>query len=195
MLCDKVSDKKLITDYINGKEDALRILIDRHQERLFSFIYSKVHDRQLAEDIFQDVFFKVIISLKKGKYNEEGKFLPWVMRIARNLVVDHFRKSNRMPETDGGNAFDIFDIIPRKDPNVLDNMVEDAIMENLHKLVNNLPRDQKEVVVLRIYCELSFKEIAEETGVSINTALGRMRYALMNLRKQIEEHQLDMKKY
>lgn len=195
MLCDKITDRELISSYINGNESSLQTLIQRHEERLLGFIFSKVRDRQLAEDIFQDVFYKVIITFKKGKYNEEGKFLPWVMRISRNLIVDHFRKNKRMPIADGGENFSLFDIIPRKDPSAYDNLVADQIMEDVKSLVEELPDDQKNVLEMRLYCELSFKEIAEETGVSINTALGRMRYALMNIRKQMEEKHLDLKKY
>ncbi len=149
-------------------------------------------DRQLSEDVFQDVFIKVIHTVKAGKYNEEGKFLPWVLRISHNMVIDYFRKSKRMPTTSGGENFDIFDTIKRTDPNVEEELMATQIQGDVKKLIEFLPADQKQVLKLRYYSELSFKEIAEETNVSINTALGRMRYALINLRKLIEEKDLQL---
>ena len=151
----------------------------------------------MAEDIFQDAFFKVIKSLQKGKYNEEGKFLPWVMRIAHNLVIDHFRKTKRMPTTSNiksydDDFFDIFDFISCEDQNSELIIMEGEQHEQLRKIVQELPDEQRQVLVMRHYEELSFKEIAEKTGVSINTSLGRMRYALINLRKIMEEHRIDL---
>eukprot|EP00746_Dinoflagellata_sp_MGD_P116334 gnl/MRDRNA2_/MRDRNA2_52196_c0_seq1.p1 gnl/MRDRNA2_/MRDRNA2_52196_c0~~gnl/MRDRNA2_/MRDRNA2_52196_c0_seq1.p1 ORF type:complete len:197 (+),score=16.22 gnl/MRDRNA2_/MRDRNA2_52196_c0_seq1:151-741(+) len=189
---EAISDKQLVSRYIGGNEAALEVLISRHKDRVFSYILNLVKDRQLAEDIFQDVFIKVINTIKRGKYNEEGKFLPWVMRISHNLVIDHFRKEKRMPTTSGGENFDIFDTIKRTDPTVEEQIVNEQIQGDVKKLIELLPEDQKEVLKLRHYCGLSFKEIAEETNVSINTALGRMRYALINLRKMIEEKDLNL---
>ena len=151
-----------------------------------------VRDRALAEDIFQDTFIKVIKTLRAGKYREEGKFLPWVMRIAHNLAVDYFRKSNRMPTTSGGDDFDIFDVISDTQASIEDVVVEGEIHSDLRALVEELPEKQKEVLIMRHYCDMSFKDIAEETNVSINTALGRMRYALINLRVLIEERDVTL---
>jgi len=185
-----ISDQDLVSRYIKGNELALETLINRHKDRLFGYINNLLKDKQLAEDIFQDVFIKVIHTIKAGKYNEEGKFLPWVMRISHNMVIDYFRKAKRMRTTSGNEDFDIFDTIKRTDPNVEDEMMAIQVQGDVKKLIEFLPSDQKEVLKLRYYSELSFKEIAEETNVSINTALGRMRYALINLRKLIEEKEL-----
>lgn len=185
-----ISDQDLVSRYIKGNELALEMLINRHKDRVFGYINNLLKDKQLAEDIFQDVFIKVIHTIKAGKYNEEGKFLPWVMRISHNMVIDYFRKAKRMRTTSGNENFDIFDTIKRTDPNVEDEMMALQVQGDVKKLIEFLPEDQKEVLKLRYYSELSFKEIAEETNVSINTALGRMRYALINLRKLIEEKEL-----
>ncbi|MBZ9652950.1 RNA polymerase sigma factor [Psychroflexus montanilacus] len=184
------SEAFLVKQYILGDEKSLSILINRHQQKIFSFIFSKVYDKDLAEDIFQDTFIKVIRTLKRGKYNEEGKFLPWVMRIAHNLVIDHFRKSNRMPKFEGKGDFDILDFMTDGDLNAERQIIKDQIDTDLHELIKELPQDQLEVLEMRIFKEMSFKEIAFKTDVSINTALGRMRYALINLRKIIEKHQV-----
>jgi RNA polymerase sigma-70 factor (ECF subfamily) len=157
---------------------------------LYSFIYSKIYDKDIAEDIFQDTFIKVIKTLKKGNYNEEGKFLPWVMRIAHNLVIDHFRKSNRMPTFKNTDEFDIFSVLGDGSLNAEKQMIQDQIFSDVKELVNELPEEQKEVLIMRMYKDMSFKEISENTGVSINTALGRMRYALINMRKLIEKHKI-----
>lgn len=180
----------LVKQYIAGDEKSLSILINRHQQKIFSFIFSKVYDKDLAEDIFQDTFIKVIRTLKRGKYNEEGKFLPWVMRIAHNLVIDHFRKSNRMPKFEGKGDFNILDFMTDGDLNAERQIIKDQIDSDLHELIKELPQDQLEVLEMRIFKEMSFKEIAFKTDVSINTALGRMRYALINLRKIIEKHEV-----
>ena len=185
-----ISDQDLVSRYIKGNELALETLINRHKDRVFGYINNLLKDKQLAEDIFQDVFIKVIHTIKAGKYNEEGKFLPWVMRISHNMVIDYFRKAKRMRTTSGNENFDIFDTIKRTDPNAEDEMMALQVQGDVKKLIEFLPDDQKEVLKLRYYSELSFKEIAEETNVSINTALGRMRYALINLRKLIEEKEL-----
>lgn len=184
------SEAFLVKQYISGDEKSLSILINRHQQKIFSFIFSKVYDKDLAEDIFQDTFIKVIRTLKRGKYNEEGKFLPWVMRIAHNLVIDHFRKSNRMPKFEGKGDFDILDFMTDGDLNAERQIIKDQIDTDLHELIKELPQDQLEVLEMRIFKEMSFKEIAFKTDVSINTALGRMRYALINLRKIIEKHKV-----
>lgn len=186
----KVTDASLVSDYLDGNEGALGALINRHQHRIYSFIYSKVFDRDIAEDIFQDTFIKVIRTLKRGKYNEEGKFLPWVMRIAHNLVIDHFRKNKRMPKFDNSGDFNIFSVLSDNDLNAEKQLIKDQIESDVKELIKELPEDQLEVLTMRIYKDMSFKEISERTGVSINTALGRMRYALINLRKIIEKRNL-----
>lgn len=186
----KSTDAVLVTSYLQGDESALSTLITRHKQRIYSFIYSKVFDRDVAEDVFQDTFIKVINSLKRGKYNEEGKFLPWVMRISHNLIIDHFRKSNRMRSFKNTDEFDIFSVISDGSLNAEKQLIKDQILSDVRELIKELPSEQKEVLVMRIYKDMSFKEISENTGVSINTALGRMRYALINLRKIIEENKI-----
>lgn len=184
------SDAFLVNAYINGNESALSELITRHKQRIYSFIYSKVFDRDVSEDIFQDTFIKVIKTLKKGGYNEEGKFLPWVMRIAHNLVIDHFRRNNRMPKFENNNDFNIFSVLSDNSLNIEKQIIKGQVEDDVRRLIQELPDDQKEVLVMRIYKDMSFKEISEQTGVSINTALGRMRYALINLRKVIDKHNI-----
>ncbi|MGB1444965.1 MAG: RNA polymerase sigma factor [Flavobacteriaceae bacterium] len=186
----KQDDALLVSDYINGNERALETLVLRHKLKIYNFIYSKVFDRDTAEDIFQETFIKVIKTLKRGVYNEEGKFLPWVMRIAHNLVIDYFRKNNRIPTFDNNEEYDIFQLISDGSPTAERSMIDEQVVEDLQKLIVELPDDQKDVLTMRLYKDMSFKEIAETTGVSINTALGRMRYAIINLRKMVEEHQI-----
>ncbi|WP_422079886.1 RNA polymerase sigma factor [Ulvibacterium sp.] len=186
----QIEDSVLVRDYISGDEKSLEILINRHNQRVTSFIYSKVLDRDITEDIFQDTFIKVIKTLKKGTYSEEGKFLPWVMRIAHNLIIDHFRKNKRMPMFEGSDDFNIFSVIGDSKLNAEKQIIQDQITSDLRHLIEELPDDQKEVLIMRIYKDMSFKEISENTGVSINTALGRMRYALINLRKIIDRHNI-----
>jgi len=185
-----ITDAVLVSNYINGDENSLSILIKRHKQKIYSFIYSKVFDRDITEDVFQDTFIKVIRTLKLGKYNEEGKFLPWVMRIAHNLVIDHFRKNSRMPKFDNSNDFNIFSVLSDSSLNAEKAIIKSQVEEDIKRLIEELPEDQKEVLVMRMYNDMSFKEISENTGVSINTALGRMRYALINLRKVIEKHNI-----
>jgi len=185
-----IDDSVLVKNYINGDERALEVLIHRHNQRLSSFIYSKVQDREITEDIFQDTFIKVIKTLKKGNYNEEGKFLPWVMRISHNLIIDYFRKNNRMPRFEGNSDFNIFSIMSDDKLNAERQLIKEQIDQDLCVLIKELPKDQMDVLEMRIYKNMSFKEISENTGVSINTALGRMRYALINLRKIIEKHNI-----
>jgi RNA polymerase sigma-70 factor (ECF subfamily) len=189
---DYYPDAELIRNYVEGDESSLHRLIDRYQTRIFNFIYSKLYDRDLANDIFQDTFIKVIRTLKRGKYNEEGKFLPWVMRIAHNLIIDHFRKNKRMPRFDHPGEFEIFDILEDDQLNAEKSIVKHQKENDLKLLIEELPADQCEVLKMRIYQDLSFKEIAYKTDVSINTALGRMRYALINLRKKIDEKGLKL---
>ncbi|MEG9326903.1 sigma-70 family RNA polymerase sigma factor [Salinimicrobium catena] len=186
----EANDAFLVKSYIDGNEQSLSILINRHQHRIYSFIFSKVFDKDVAEDIFQDTFIKVIRTLKRGKYNEEGKFLPWVMRIAHNLVIDHFRKNKRMPKFENSGDFNIFSVLSDSGLNAEKQIIKDQIENDVKELIKELPEDQLEVLVMRIYKDMSFKEISERTGVSINTALGRMRYALINLRKVIDKHNL-----
>ena len=183
-------DAVLVKNYISGDESALASLIERHQSKIYGFIYSKVNDRDLSDDIFQDTFIKVIKTLKTKSYNEEGKFLPWVMRIAHNLVVDHFRKAKKMPFQRETEEYSIFNYMTDNAPTIESQMITEQVEVDLTRLLEELPDDQKEVLVMRMYQDLSFKEIAELTGVSINTALGRMRYALLNLRKIIEKNQI-----
>lgn len=183
-------DALLVKNYIAGDENALAVLINRHQSKIYGFIYSKMPDRDVADDVFQDTFIKVIKTLKSNSYNEEGKFLPWVMRIAHNLIVDHYRKNKKMPMLRETEEFSIFSILSDNSPTIESQIITDLIEKDLQKIILELPDDQKEVLMMRIYQDLSFKEISDLTGVSINTALGRMRYAILNLRKVIEKNQI-----
>ena len=183
-------DALLVKNYVAGEENALTILINRHQSKIYGFIYSKLSDRDMADDIFQDTFIKVIKTLKSNSYNEEGKFLPWVMRISHNLIIDHYRRNKKMPMFRETEDFSIFSIMSDNVPNIESQLITSQVENDLRKLIEELPEDQKEVLVMRMYQDLSFKEISELTGVSINTALGRMRYAIMNLRKVIDKHQI-----
>lgn len=186
------TEKQLVQTYLKGNEAAIEELINRHKEAVYTYIICKVRNQALAEDLFQDTFIKVINTIKRRKYNDEGKFLPWVMRIAHNLIVDHYRKSNRMNTTTGGENFDIFDIIKNTDKNVEQQLEKEQTLQDVKALIKFLPADQKEVLMMRLYFDMSFKEISEATNVSINTALGRMRYALINLRKMIAERNLNI---
>ncbi len=187
-----LSDNRLVTRYIQGENKALEALILRHKAKIFTSILMLVKDDELAEDIFQETFIKVINTLKKGNYQEEGKFLPWVMRIAHNLVIDHFRKSKRMPMVRDTDEFAITDTLKLDEENIEDQMINNRVTEQVRLLIDLLPPEQREVVVMRHYAGMSFKEIADITNVSINTSLGRMRYALINLRKIIEEKELQL---
>lgn len=184
------SDAVLVKNYLAGDENALAKLIERHKQRVYGFIYSKVLDADLSDDIFQDTFMKVIKTLKIGNYNEEGKFLPWVMRIAHNLIIDHYRKNKRIPKFDHSGDFNIFSVLSDNTLDIENKIIKGQVEEDLRRLVEELPEDQKEVLVMRLYKDLSFKEISEKTGVSINTALGRMRYALINIRKIIDKNHI-----
>ena len=190
MQTQTVSDAVLVSQFIDGNEASLGELIDKYKNRIYSFIYSKVLDKDATEDIFQDTFIKVINTLKKGGYREEGKFLPWTMRIAHNLVIDYFRKNSKIKVFDNNDQFDIFSILKDESLNAENQIVKEQVYNDIKRLIEELPKDQKEVLVMRMYREMSFKEIAEVTSVSINTALGRMRYALINMRKLIEKHNI-----
>lgn len=191
-----LSDNELVNRYVNGDENSLAILVKRHKRRIYSFLYMATRDKELSEDLFQETFFKVIQTLKKQQYNEEGKFLPWVLRIAKNLMIDYFRKTKKMPSissvtNEEGERVDIFDIIPCEENSFKTNEKETKeFKQSIKNLINELPADQKEVVMMRTYYDMSFKEISEMTNVSINTSLGRMRYALINLKKMMEEQNL-----
>jgi RNA polymerase sigma-70 factor (ECF subfamily) len=186
----QLPDALLVKEYVAGNEDALAKLIKRHESKIYGFIYSKIPDRDITKDIFQDTFIKVIKTLKSNSYNEEGKFLPWVMRISHNLVIDHYRKTKKMPMFRETEEFSIFSIMSDDSLTIENKIISEQVEMDLKKLIEELPVDQKEVLVMRMYQDMSFKEISETTGVSINTALGRMRYALMNLRKVIDKHQI-----
>ena len=192
MLLSDFSDQDLVKKYINGDNTSFEILLNRHKNRVFAFIMSKIKNKDLSEDIFKDTYVKVVNSLQKGKYNEEGKFLPWVMRIAHNLVIDHFRKQKKMQMIRSSNDFDIFDVIKDNKINADEKMIKDQIFGDLNLLIDKLPSDQREVLKMRYYEELSFKKIAEYFDISINTALGRMRYALINLRALSKKHHVDL---
>lgn len=183
-------DAILLQDYVNGKESALQILIDRHQSKIYGYIYSKIPDRSVCDDIFQDTFIKVIKTLRTRGYNEEGKFLPWVMRIASNLVIDYFRHNKKMPFQRETDEYSIFNFMTDSTLSIENQLIENQVELDVRKIVEQLPDDQKEVIKMRFYEDLSFKEISEITGVSINTALGRMRYAVINLRKIIEKNSI-----
>ena len=187
-----IADSILVSKYISGDEKSLEILIKRHKQRIYSFIYSKVYDRDLSEDIFQDTFIKVIRTLKLGNYNEEGKFISWVMRIAHNLVIDHFRNNKRIPKFENSHDFDIFSVLSDGSSNAEHKIIHGQITNHVRLLLEELPQDQKDVIKMRLYQDMSFKEISDNTGVSINTALGRMRYGLINLRKMIDKHNINL---
>jgi len=192
-----LSDNELVKLYMNGGEECLSILIKRHKRRIFSYIFLITRNKELAEDVFQETFFKVIQTLKKKHYNEEGKFLPWILRIAKNLIIDHYRRVKKMPGVsvvinDEGEETSIFDIIPEQHTRSKDTEETRQFKETIRALLNDLPQDQKEVVIMRTYYDMSFKEIAEFTNVSINTSLGRMRYGLINLKKMLEEKKVEL---
>jgi len=187
-----LTDSQLVSDYLLGNRNALSLLVERHRAKTYRFIYTKVQDAELASDIVQDTFLKVIKTLDKGGYRDEGKFISWVMRIAHNLVIDHFRRLKKMPMTYEKSDYSVFSFLSDSSKTREETMIQEHIESNLHHIINCLPADQLEVVSLRIFKELSFKEISEQTGVSINTALGRMRYALINIRKMASENQIDL---
>jgi RNA polymerase sigma-70 factor (ECF subfamily) len=188
------NDHDLVMDYIHGNQASFDELLSRHRSKVFSYIMLMVKDQDVAEDIFQDTFIKVIKTLKTGKYTEEGKFLSWVMRIAHNLVIDHFRRAKRMPsvEKGAGEDYDVFSFIKIPDSSPEEKLMKQQTYDRLQKLIEKLPKEQKEVLYMRHYADMSFQEIADQTQVSINTALGRMRYAIINLRKLMHEHQMHL---
>ena len=185
-----ISDQELIGKYLAGHESALEKLIRRHKSRVFAYILMVVKDKELAEDLFQDTFIKVINTFRSGQYKEEGKFIQWVMRIAHNLIIDYFRKAKRIPLVENRDDFDIFDKVRIPVESIEERLVTEQIHKDVKKLIDYLPKEQKEVLLMRHYSDMSFKDIAEVTNVSINTALGRMRYALINLRKLVEEKEI-----
>ena len=183
-------DSFLVSSYIDGNQKSLEKLINKYRPKIFNFIQSKVSNRDISEDIFQETFIKVIDTLKRGLYNEQGKFISWVMRIAHNLIVDHFRKSSRIKFFKSRDDFDVFKLISDDIPNIENTIINEQVNIDLNKMILELPYDQREVIEMRLFREMSFKEIAELTNVSINTALGRMRYAIINLRKLVSENQI-----
>jgi RNA polymerase sigma-70 factor (ECF subfamily) len=194
MVLSSLSDSELIRLYISENERAFEVLLRRYKNQVYKFIYLKVKDVDLANDIFQESFIKVVQNIKAGKYNEEGKFLPWATRIAQNLVIDYYRKHKKVRIFSERNTFNedfgIFQRIACEDKNYLQKKSTEELEEQLVELLNHLPKVQREIVELRIFHDLSFKEIAESEKISINTALGRMRYALINLRKLLEENEI-----
>ncbi|MCQ2250784.1 MAG: sigma-70 family RNA polymerase sigma factor [Bacteroidales bacterium] len=194
MVYTDMKDQELINLFIaEGDDNCIKTLFERHKSKVFTYIMLNVKDRELAEDIFQETFIKVIKSLRKGRYMDKGIFLSWVVRISHNLIIDHYRREKhlKMTSSDQSEA-DLFNSKKFAESNIEDKMVQNRIEFEVRQLINELPDDQKEVILLRHYGEMSFKEIAEQTGVSINTALGRMRYALINLRKMIEDRNLSL---
>jgi RNA polymerase sigma-70 factor (ECF subfamily) len=188
-----ISDYELITQFIKGEQSCFEQLIHRHKNKVFAYISLYIRDKALVEDIFQDTFLKVIQSVKAGRYSDNGKFLSWVMRIAHNLIIDHFRRLKQVNTISNDNyESDLFNSKSLAEDNVEDNMIKKQIHKDVRNIINNLPDDQREVIILRHYSGLSFKEIAEITDVSINTALGRMRYALINMRKIMEENKISL---
>lgn len=192
---NNVKDFELVSQFINGDSSAIETLINRHKSRVYTYIYLIVRNHQLSEDIFQDTFIKVINSLRHKKYQEKGIFVSWVIRIAHNLIIDHYRKAKHLKTTSNDDKdVDVFNSRKFSDKNIEEELIEDQISRDVRKLIEELPADQKQVILLRHYGGLSFKEIAEQTDVSINTALGRMRYALINLRKIIKEKNIVLTK-
>ncbi len=190
MNVSNLSDNELIAEYLNGNHQMLEILITRHQKKVFSHILLVVKDRMIAEDLFQETFVKVILTLRSGNYKEEGKFIHWVMRIAHNITIDHFRKAKKFMVVDNNSEYDIFDTIKVSDDSIEKKMITEQIHADVRNLLEYLPEEQREVIELRHFADMSFKDIAEHTNVSINTALGRMRYAIRNLRKMVEENNI-----
>jgi RNA polymerase sigma-70 factor (ECF subfamily) len=191
-----VKDQDLVQAYIKGDQSAIEVLINRHRSKVYTYILLTIKNQQLAEDLFQETFIKVIQSLRSGKYRDNGRFLSWVIRIAHNLIIDHFRKEKQMNSVSNDDSeVDLFNCKKMSDSNIEELIVNSQIKAEIRTLINELPDDQREVVLLRHYGNLSFKEIADQTDVSINTALGRMRYALINLRKLIKEKDLSLTVY
>lgn len=190
----QLDDRELISLYLQGNETAFKTLLMRHKSKIYRFIMMKINDTDLANDIFQETFIKVVNTLKLGQYNEEGKFLPWVMRIAHNLIIDHFRKINKVTMISESSSlksdYTIFNTLQVQDDNIEESILKSELESQMLELVEFLPEMQKDILKMRLFQDLSFKDIAENEGISINTALGRMRYALINLRKLMDKHQL-----
>ena len=187
-MSDMLNDKELVLRYQKGDVDSFKILVDRYQNKIYSYVLMLVKDKQLADDIFQDTFLKIIRTIKAGIYKEEGKFIQFAMRIAHNLIIDHFRKAKRLPMVDPTkDDYDMLDNARFMDPSIEEQIVTEQIYSDLRKMIEYLPDEQREVLVMRMYDDMSFKDIADATNVSINTALGRMRYALINLRKMAKK--------
>jgi RNA polymerase sigma-70 factor (ECF subfamily) len=187
MNAQPVTDQELIGRYLAGNQSSLEKLIRRHKNRIFAYILMIVKEKELAEDLFQDTFIKVINTIRSGSYKEEGKFIQWAMRIAHNLIIDYFRKSKRIPTIENRDDFDIFEKVRIPVESIEERIITEQIHKDVKKLIDYLPKEQREVLIMRHYGDMSFKDIAEVTNVSINTALGRMRYALINLRKLVDE--------
>jgi RNA polymerase sigma-70 factor (ECF subfamily) len=185
-----LTDQELVRSYMNGDSNAMNVLVERYKDKIFTSIYLLVKDKYLAEDIFQDVFIRIIDTLKGGRYTDEGKFLPWAMRIAHNMCVDHFRKVKRSPSIKTSDDHDIFEVLNFSEAGADQKIMANQSHDKIRRMVDLLPEDQREVIILRNYANLSFKEIADLTNCSINTALGRMRYGLINLRKMMTEKQI-----
>jgi len=192
MRLSQFTDRQLVEAYAKGKEEAFQELLKRYKGKVFSKIMMYVKDRALAEDIFQDTFLRAIQALKEGHYNEEGKFSAWILRIAHNLCIDHFRGKKKMPMTRGNDDYDPFDFIDNGLKNCEESNINQQVLSDTKRLLGFLPQEQKEIVMMRLYYDMSFKEISESLDISINTALGRMRYALINMRKLIEKHDMEM---
>lgn len=190
MLYDKMSDNELVSAFMQDDKQAFEVLLSRHQSKIFNYILSLVKEKALADDLFQDTNIKIVNTLRGGKYRNEGKYIQWAMRIAHNLVIDYFRKNQRFPTIKTDESFDIFDVIDSREESIEHKMIKNQIHDDVRKLIRQLPEEQRRVLVLRHYSNLSFKEIADKTGVSINTALGRMRYALINMRRLAEENSM-----
>lgn len=194
MITKRMDDRELITAYIDGNEKAFEVLLMRHKDKIHRFIYLKIRNQELAQDIFQETFVKIINKLKLGAYNEEGKFLPWAMRIAHNLVIDHFRKTSKVRMISESSStkddYNIFSTLSLEDKNIQQTICYDELEHQMVELIEHLPDTQKEILKMRIFRDMSFKDIAEAEDISINTALGRMRYALINMRKLIDKYQM-----
>ncbi len=186
----ELTDQEIVNEYINGNANVLSTLVTRYKDKIFTSIYLLVKDKYLAEDIFQDVFIRIIDTIRGGRYTDEGKFLPWAMRIAHNLCVDHFRKVKRNPTIKTSDDRDIFDVLNFSEAGVDNRMMNEQTSDKVRRMIDMLPEDQREVIILRHYADLSFKEIAQLSNCSINTSLGRMRYGLLNLRKMMTEKQI-----
>lgn len=194
MAMKQLDDRDLISAYITGNERAFEVLLTRHKDKIYRFIYMKLRNQELANDVFQETFVKIINTLKIGSYNEEGKFLPWAMRIAHNLVIDHFRRTSKVrmisESSSSKDDYNIFNTLSQTDKSVLESMSYDELEKQMVDLIEYLPDTQRDILKMRIFQDMSFKDIAESEDISINTALGRMRYALINLRKMIDKHQM-----